>query len=248
MSHIFVANWKMRMHFFDAVNYCTKNYQELVSLADQYPLILCPSFVALAPLSELLKNSPIKLGAQDCSPFIEGSHTGEVSAQSLHEVGCSYCIVGHSERRAQFNETNESVAEKTLRLLKNQITPIICIGESKLDAINERTYSVLEAQLAPIFIALQSHHKEKKNILFAYEPVWAIGTGVIPQQQYLIDICKWLHKTISQHLTHDSFQLLYGGSVDENNVSVLKKISSIDGFLIGGASTDFLQLQKIIKG
>jgi triosephosphate isomerase len=247
MSHIFVANWKMRMHFFDALNYCTKNYQELVSLADKHPFILCPSFVALAPLSELLKNSPIKLGAQDCSPFTEGSHTGEVSAQSLREIGCSYCIVGHSERRAQFNETNESIAEKILRLIENQITPIICIGESELDAINERTYSVLEEQLAPIFITLQSHRKEKRNILFAYEPVWAIGTGIIPEQQYVIDVFNWLHKTISQHLTHDSFQLLYGGSVDKITISDLKKISSIDGFLIGGASTNFLQLQRIIK-
>ncbi len=245
-KYIFVANWKMRIHFTHAINYCSENKQELEHVSNNHTLIICPSFVALPQIAQILHNTTVKIGAQDCSPFIEGSHTGQVSAISLNEIGCSYCIVGHSERRAQCNETNESVAEKVIRLLENDIIPIVCVGETGLDALNSRTYNVLKEQLEPIFITLQAHHKKNTPLLFTYEPTWAIGTGVIPQQSYLSDIFLWLKKAFARNFAEYKVLLLYGGSIDEKNIQQIAQISAIDGFLIGGASTEFSQLKKII--
>jgi len=246
MQYLFVANWKMRMHFNDALQFCTANKEELIHLGNSNPLIICPSFISISSVHELLKDGHIKIAAQDCSPFKEGSHTGEVSAISLSQAGCTYCIVGHTERRAQFNETNESVAEKMLRVLENNMTPIICLGESELDAANSRTYTVLQEQLEPIFAVLRFYQK-KSTIIFAYEPAWAIGTGIVPEHSYLQNMFHWLQETISQALPDYSCKLLYGGSVDEHSIIKLTRITAINGFLIGSASTNFTQLRKIIK-
>jgi triosephosphate isomerase (TIM) len=247
MSYLFIANWKMRMHFTETLNYCHENKQQLINLCNKNSLVLCPSFIALAPVAQLFHSTPVKIGAQNCSAFQKGSYTGQISAQSLQEVGCSYCIVGHSEQRTVCNETNEAVAEKVVRLLEQNITPIICIGENKLDALNTRTQIVLQEQLNPILTSILAHHIQKQHLIFAYEPIWAIGTGVLPDQEYLINIFDWLHTTISAALPNHSFQLLYGGSVDEHNIAQLARVKHINGFLIGSASTQFLHLKKILN-
>src|SRR5579872_4681124 len=246
MSYLFIANWKMRMHFNDAITYFKKNETELLALSTKHSLVVCPSFVALSPLIELAQNTHIHIGAQDCSPFKDGSHTGEVSAISLHEIGCDYCIVGHTERRIQFNETDESVAEKVIRLLENNIRPILCIGETETDTILTNTYAILERQLRSIFVALHAHKKQNEHFIIAYEPAWAIGTGVVPTHEYLTSIFAWLQSVVTKNLAYNSFQLIYGGSVDEKNCAQLKRIPFLQGFLIGGASANFAQFKAIV--
>lgn len=250
MSYLYVANWKMNMHAHEALRFCTENYNELLNVSKNTDniIILCPSFVALFPIAQLLQKTPILIGAQNCSSHKSGAYTGEVSAQSLAEIGCNYCIIGHSERRTLFNETNDSVAQKLTQLLNSNIQPIICIGETKDEYLNEKTHDIVTAQLLPIFEILTKHKKkENKHIVIAYEPVWSIGTGIIPDIKYLKTVFGWLRTIIEENIPHHSTLLLYGGSVDSQNITQLKQIKDIQGFLVGGASTNFEKFKALMQ-
>ena len=270
MNYLFVANWKMNMHFSKAINFVKDNIAALRSIGEgnENKLILCPSLIALSSMITPLSKINVSIGAQNCSQHKQGAFTGEVSAQSLAELGCQYCIIGHSERRTYFGETNEMVAEKVARLYEHNIQPIICIGETKKEFENKQVYEVLTSQLAPILKVLktiynlrqasvfadeqgereklQIQDKEYEQLIIAYEPVWSIGTGIIPEYTYLEQVFIWLGEHIKKHLTDTKLQLLYGGSVNEDNIADLKQILYINGFLIGGASTDFQKLKKIV--
>lgn len=254
MNYLFVGNWKMNMHANKAINFVKDNFDQLHALAEnqETELILCPSSVALASIINTLKPTNIDIGAQNCSQHKEGAYTGEISAQSLAEIGCSYCIVGHSERRQHFGETNEIVAEKVKQLYEHNIQPIICIGETKQEYEKKQVCDVLTKQLAPVLETLSSVRPEpvertQRNIIIAYEPIWSIGTGIIPEHTYLEQVFIWLGDHIKKQLPHAQVQLLYGGSVNERNISDLKQILYINGFLIGGASTNFQKLKKIVQ-
>ena len=252
VNYLFVANWKMNIHFSKAINFVQDNIGALRSIdeGNENKLILCPSFVAISSIIALLSKTNVGIGAQNCSQHKHGAFTGEVSAQSLSELGCQYCIVGHSERRTYFGETNEMVAEKVARLYEHNIQPIICIGETKKKFENKQVYEVLTSQLTPILKVLKTirHEQIKKyeQLIIAYEPIWSIGTGIIPESTYLEQVFIWLGEHIKKHLPDAKLQLLYGGSVNENNIVDLKQIIYINGFLIGGASTDFQKLKKIV--
>ncbi len=261
------------MHASKAINFAKDNFEQFHALAEnqEAKLILCPSFESLASIINILKSTRISIGAQNCSQHKEGAYTGEVSAQSLAEIGCQYCIVGHSERRQYFGETNEMVAEKVAQLHEYNIQPIICIGETKQEHEKKQVYDVLTKQLAPVletvrflqqaspFAKATEDRQDKgkigapklmfgvKNIIIAYEPVWSIGTGIIPDHTYLEQVFIWLGEQIKKYLPNTHIQLLYGGSVNEQNISNLKQILYINGFLIGGASTDFQKLKKIVQ-
>src|SRR5690606_20223351 len=129
MKYIYIANWKMNLGYHESISYCIQNLDRLQTLSNVTHIVLCHSFVALAPIIEILKNSSISIGTQNCSVYKSGSYTGEVSAQSLAEIGVTYCIVGHSERRMYFGETTDTIIKKINLLLDNNIQPIICIGE-----------------------------------------------------------------------------------------------------------------------
>jgi triosephosphate isomerase len=250
MKYVYVANWKMYLSVDQEVNFCKKNYDALCKLQTQNncTIIICPSFVALAPLIELLQKTTISIGAQNCSDHQLGAYTGEVSAQSLAEIGATYCIVGHSEQRHYQHETDDMIAAKTVLLLQHKIMPIICIGETKKESnLAHQTQTVLMQQLEPLFAALRKSTHQNGSITIAYEPVWAIGTGIIPQHDYLEAVFEWLQKTMTTHLPTTKVTLLYGGSVDLITIMQLKKIPTIAGFLIGKASTDFEQFTKIIQ-
>ncbi len=246
MNYLFVGNWKMNMHFKKAINFVKYNIDELTSLGSNKnkSIILCPSFVALPGLIDLLQKTNISIGAQNCSQHNKGAYTGEVSAQSLAELGCQYCIVGHSEQRKYFTETNEMVAQKVAQLCEHNIQPIICIGETKEEFESKQVYEILAKQLTPVLKALKTF--KTLSIIIAYEPVWSIGTGIIPEYYYLEQVFSWLTKHIKKQLPDAKLQLLYGGSVNEHNITDLKQILHINGFLIGGASTDFQKLKKIV--
>ncbi len=205
--------------------------------------MLCPSYPALFSLNELLADSPIQLGAQNCSPHEEGAYTGQVSARSLKEAGCSYCIVGHSEVRRYLHASDMDVAHAAYNLCSQNIEPIICIGETQEAREAQRTMHIIEAQLEPVLGILKN---TTKPIIIAYEPVWAIGTGTVPELSYLQDIFNKIHALISK--THKgAWRLIYGGSVSESTIAALSRISHLSGFLIGGASLDFQNFEKIVS-
>lgn len=245
MKYIFVANWKMNVLTHQVVDFYNNNKNVLETLAFQNTIILCPSFISIPPLANAIKNSSIHIGAQDCSAHLNGAYTGEVSAQSLAQAGVTYCIVGHSERRTYWNETDEMIAKKTEQLLSAQIIPIICIGETLQEHEQQKTKSILTKQLELIVKLAQKF--SVKELIIAYEPIWAIGTGVTPSIDYLENIFNWLYTHITTQISRNTeLQLLYGGSVTAASAIIFKTIKHINGFLIGGASTTVESFKSII--
>jgi triosephosphate isomerase len=241
----YIANWKMAMNRQSVQTFMAEFHTDttLYNRPDT-TMILCPSFTHIAIVASLLNGTNAKLGGQTCSTCARGSYTGQISAAMLAETGCSYCIIGHSERRILLKETSEDVSAQYRQLVTNDLTPIICIGETAEERATKKTLNVLEQQLAPIVRA--SKDTPAECLLIAYEPVWAIGSGHTPTLQDLAAIFAWLKNFIATHLTTSDIFLLYGGSVDEINASEIKKINSVNGFLIGNASLDFQKFKNIV--
>jgi len=236
---------------FDAtLAFATANYEKLIELASykNTTLVLCPSSTTLYPLAEMFKETLVKLGAQDCSDHTKGAYTGQVSADSLKSLHCSFGIVGHSERRQWCGETNQRVADKCAQLISSNITPIVCVGESLQDYEAGKTLSTLEEQLAPIFTLIKekAHTLDTTPVVIAYEPIWAIGTGVTASSDHIDTVFTWLTTATNKIAPSVHWQFLYGGSVSGTTIQNFKKIDRISGFLIGGASLDFQELEKIV--
>lgn len=246
----YVANWKMNLHFHETVSFCAENYEQLMLLAEKEKtyLILCPTFLMIEHMQSMFRNTPISIGAQNCSEYNQGPYTGDVSAKSLMEVGCRYCIVGHSERRIHFGETNEIVAHKVSRLLENSVRPIMCIGETLQERQEGKTYDILAQQLESLCRVLIDCKVAdgSKSIFFAYEPVWTIGTGVTPTYDELKQALLWIKEIVGRYNLAFRIYYLYGGSVSVDTISSLKKIEELNGVLIGSSSTDFQILRKIV--
>lgn len=236
--------------FDETTSFITTHYDHLLQLArrSNTNIILCPSHPALYPLSVIFKESPLSVGAQDCSEHHQGAFTGQVSANYLKTTGCSYCIIGHSERRNLLHESNQAIASKCLQLLQADITPILCIGETKEQADRGQTLSVLQEQLDPILARLHTDAPPRDNnlIIVAYEPVWAIGSGNIPSLEHLSTVYAWIAKTTATFSAF-TWKHIYGGSVTSSSIQIFKQITSIHGFLIGHASLDFQEFEKIVK-
>ena len=231
-----VANWKMN---FNSSN--TKSFLENWGKKDlnnkDVKTIFCPSFTELNTIAELLQNSVSELGAQNVYYESNGAYTGEISCRMLKDLGCNWVIIGHSERRAIFGETDEMVCHKLDKLTSENMYPIVCIGETKDERENGKTEEVLSRQLLVAF-----ENQKGKNIehtVIAYEPVWAIGTGITAT----IDMISEAHQCIRSIFNTNGFNgneisILYGGSVTNENAAELSNIKDVDGFLVGGASLD----------
>lgn len=233
-------------------DFVTKNYHALkVLTSDSFAdIVLCPSAIALHPVSLLLAKSGVHLGAQDCSDQTSGAFTGQISALSLASLGCRYGIIGHSERRRYNSETDQNIAAKCMQLITAQIIPIICVGETAEQKEKSATFHVLEEQLSLIIkqlVSVNAADITTQEIFIAYEPVWAIGTGLVPTTQYLESVFNWLSSTLEKTGIKAEWRLIYGGSVSSKNIDQIKAIRAIDGFLIGGASLDFQEFEKIVK-
>lgn len=242
---LFIANWKMQKTLAQSIDFCNKNMAGLKKLSGDTDteLVICPSFPALYTLNEMLADTMVHVGAQNCSPYESGAYTGQVSAQSLKEVGCNYSIVGHSEQREYNGVTDQDVAGAAKNLCENEIEPIICIGETKEEFQKNEALPVLEKQLDPVLAALKN---TKQPITIAYEPVWAIGTGTIPEAIYLKKIFDHLSTLLAA--THSGpWRIIYGGSVSEQTIESFKGIPGLAGFLVGGASLDFQKFEKIVS-
>ena len=231
-----VANWKMNFNSSD-----TKSFLENWGKKDlnnkEVKTIFCPSFTELNTTAELLQNSDSELGAQNVYYLSNGAYTGEISCRMLKDLGCNWVIIGHSERRAIFGETDEMVCHKLNKLTSENMYPIVCTGETKDERENGKTEEVLSRQLLVAF-----ENQKGKNIehtVIAYEPVWAIGTGITAT----IDMISEAHQCIRNIFNTNGFNgneisILYGGSVTNENAAELSNITDVDGFLVGGASLD----------
>lgn len=242
----FVANWKMQLSFHDALDIFKNNIERLDTLSrlPRTELVICPTFTELYSAALLTSDTRIHIGAQNVSSFAQGAYTGQVCATSLAEIGCTYCIVGHSESREFLHETNDDIAKKCTQLFYQGITPIICIGESQETHQQKKTLAYLEQQLEPIFQAIDQTDAKQEYVI-AYEPVWAIGSGNIPAIEELETIFVHLY-TICKTYPH-TFKLLYGGSVHPENAHKLLTIKHINGLLIGGASLHVDSLEALIR-
>ena len=223
--------------------------RELVKGVQGVEIVVAPPFTALYPVAQRLKGSNIMLSAQDCFWEDEGAYTGEISPPMLADVGCAYCIVGHSERRHIFGEGNDAVAKKARALLAHGISPIVCVGETLEERERGDAVEVVGSQLQGSLEGLSP--EDMTRVVVAYEPVWAIGTGktATPHQAQEMHafIREWLRKRFGEDIA-SSIYILYGGSVKPENIRGLMAMEDIDGALVGGASLKASSFAQIIEG
>jgi triosephosphate isomerase len=235
-AQIVAGNWKMNMEFNAGRDLAISIIRQLGPTETQ--VILCPPFIHLNYISMLTKGiANLKVGSQNCHAAPQGAYTGEVSVAMIKSVGAEYIILGHSERRQYFNETDEMLAEKVDAVLEGGLKPIFCCGE-KLDSREAgKQEEVVNKQLSGGLFHLSA--EQFKNVVIAYEPVWAIGTGKTASPQQAQDMHAYIRKLISDKYgdsTADMTTILYGGSVKPNNAEEIFKKPDVDGGLIGGAS------------
>lgn len=212
-----------------------KYQEELKKINSEMQLILCPNLLNIGEFH--LEN--FKLGAQNVSETTDGAYTGEVSANQLKSYEVEYCIVGHSERRMYQKETLETISKKINKLFENEITPILCIGETLEEKESGKVEEILLTELTTAIVNLTEAEKDK--LIVAYEPIWSIGTGIIPSNEDIKKTLKFI-KTILPNS-----KILYGGSANENNIDTLKEIELIDGYLLGGLSLKPNDLEKFVN-
>jgi len=247
-NFLIAGNWKMNTTFKEAIDLVENVIKHTDPLPKNIEVLFCPPFVWLQQLSQLLKNNKnFFLGAQNCYYKDNGAFTGEISVIMLKELGISYVIVGHSERRIIFGENDELINLKLKSLLKYNIIPILCIGETLEQRINNQTNSVLEFQINNAFKDLSI--EEISKIVIAYEPVWAIGTGISATDEQAEDAHKFIRNFLITNYDKllENNKILYGGSLNDKNASNLLKMPNIDGGLIGRASLRVNSFLEIIN-
>ncbi|MBD1174913.1 triose-phosphate isomerase [Pelagibacterales bacterium SAG-MED01] len=234
----FIANWKMfgglnSLNSLHRVNKFFKTFKKNKSIK----IIYCPPSTLIRPMSKKLKKSQIEVGAQNCHEKDNyGAFTGSINSSMLKNVGAKYVIIGHSENR-QFGETDKLINLKIKSALKSGLKIIFCIGETLKQKRKKITKQILNKQIKLGLNKIKNYNK----ILIAYEPVWSIGTGLIPKSNQLLDTINYIKQK------NKNFKVLYGGSVNPKNIHELKSINNIDGFLIGGASQNPKKFIDIIK-
>ncbi|MDP3702957.1 MAG: triose-phosphate isomerase [Candidatus Omnitrophota bacterium] len=242
---VIAGNWKMHLTVPEAESLVA----QLKGLADVdgVEVVVCPPFTALSSVGRLLKGSRIGLGAQDLFWEVQGAFTGEVSASMLVDVGCRYVIIGHSERRQHFGETDATVHKKLVAAIAAGLLPIVCIGETLTAREANQTFAVLERQLTAAFA---DGGRDAAKTIIAYEPVWAIGTGRTATPEQAQEAHAFIRQWLSKHCgsqAASSIRLQYGGSVNAANAAVLLQQPDVDGALVGGASLKADGFSTIVK-
>ena len=241
-----IANWKMNKNIKESVDFLNKISKKDLSVSNSQ-MIICPSFLSLKLYWSDIKDY-ISFGSQNVSSFEKGSFTGEISISMLEEenIFCDWVIIGHSERRMIFKETNEDISNKMKLVYNSSLNPILCIGESLEEKNNDLTSQVLEKQIHLAFSKID--FSIAKDILIAYEPVWAIGTGIAANIDVIEKNMKLIKKMINNINTNNcNIYLLYGGSVNEDNAAEIFSLNDVNGFLIGGASLEVESFYSIYK-
>lgn len=246
--NIVAGNWKMNLSFELADDLVNDIAEKLDSVELNADVVICPPFPYLELTSDLAQESNFFAGAQNVASFDNGAYTGEVSSKMLASMNVDYCIVGHSERRKYFNETNQEIATKITKLLKDDIKPIFCLGEVLEERESGKHFEVVQKQLEESLFNLTS--QEILNVVIAYEPVWAIGTGKtatsLQAQEMHAFIRSLLDKKYGNEVAEE-ISILYGGSCNAKNAKELFANKDVDGGLIGGASLKAEDFIAIIK-
>lgn len=243
-----IANWKMNKNYQEVVYYINTLQKYLKNRIFNSNIVICVPYIYLQKCVEMCKNTPICIGSQDVSYMKNGSYTGEISTNMLNDVGVEYAIVGHSERRTLFNETDTTINKKVLSALSNNLKVILCVGES----IDENSVNATKEKISyQLKMALKGVNKgDLDNIIIAYEPIWSIGTGNIPDNAIINRVTNYIKTIVGSmyDISEKNVQVLYGGSVSTENFGDILRNTNINGGLIGKTSLDiekFLQLIEI---
>ncbi len=230
------GNWKMYKTCPEAEQTAGELIQKLKGASD-LDIMIAPPATALTVVSRIIRDTPVDLGAQNLFWENEGAYTGEVSAPMLASAGCRYVIIGHSERRQYFGETDENVNKKIKAALAAGLVPVICVGETESEREAQKTFSILDKQMKNGLEDLTA--EEFGGSVIAYEPVWAIGTGKTATSDQAQEVHAWLREFLEKRFgkeTAGATRILYGGSVKPGNIAELMALPDIDGALVGGAS------------
>ncbi len=244
---LIAGNWKMHKTINEAIDLATGIKRQLLDF-DKVDIVLCPPFTSLNSVYEVILDTSIKLGAQDMFWENEGAYTGEVSGPMLKDCGCEFVIIGHSERRKYFGETDETVNKKVKAALECGLNPIVCVGETLDEREAGKMESVVETQLKGAFEDISE--KDMEKVIIAYEPVWAIGTGKTATPQEAEDMHRFIRTWLKEKFSQDvasGIIILYGGSVKPANIADLMAGENIDGALVGGASLKVDSFVEIVK-
>ena len=240
MRKIIAGNWKM--------NGKLENLLEIKKISNEFArskieIVICPPFTLLSAATKIAKN--IYLGAQNLHSESEGAFTGEISADMLVDLGVTHSIIGHSERRTEHSETNEIVARKVKISLEKKLQTIICIGETELQRKENKTLEILEQQLLDSLAG----NANFKKLIVAYEPIWAIGTGLTPEVHEILKVHNFIRRKLVELYGSNAsnIPLLYGGSVNGSNAPEIFNINNVNGALVGGASLSFEKFAPIIR-
>jgi triosephosphate isomerase len=244
---IIAGNWKMNKLFSDVEDFLFELSDNLEGIVlDSVEVIICPPSLYLELSSDIANDSNFHISAQNVNDNISGAYTGEISAAMLHSMDLKYCIIGHSERRKYYSESDEMINAKLKKLHENEMIPILCIGET----LEQREQGITKDIILEQLNSGLKDIKIENNVVIAYEPIWAIGTGktATPQQAQEIHslIRKWLEEHYSKNISEET-SILYGGSMNPENVKDLLYQQDIDGGLIGGASLDVSIFSKMIE-
>ena len=248
MRKPFIAgNWKMHKTIGEAVDFA----QRLVAVCGYSTgrrVVIAPPFTALSPVAEVLKGSAIHLSAQNLHDKPSGAYTGEISAGMLVDAGCEHVIIGHSERRAHFGETNDFVNRKLTCAISSGLKPIFCIGETMEERDKNKTFAVVEQQIKEGLNNLITD--DIRHVVIAYEPIWAIGTGRTATPEQAQEVHAYIRELIGRtygEAVSGYMAILYGGSVNPGNIGGLMAQPDVDGVLVGGASLDFESFIRIVQ-
>jgi triosephosphate isomerase (TIM) len=244
---LIAGNWKMYKTGPEAVS-AAKSLASLCSDVKEVEAMIAPTFLSLPLVAESLKGSNVSAGSQNLYFEKEGAFTGEVSGPMIKAAGVEYAIIGHSERRQYFGETDDSVCKKIKAALEADLKPILCIGETEKEREEEKTFFILDKQVSDGLKGFRSD--ELENLVLAYEPVWAIGTGKTANSGQVDEVHQYLRSSLEKMFSKDfadRIRILYGGSVKPENVKELMALQDVDGALVGGASLEPEKFIKIIK-
>ena len=239
----FVANWKMHGNTADINK--SKSVIKLANIKKYkiLKIIYCPPFTLLKTFFDKIRNSNVFIGAQNCHSISEhGAYTGSINAKLIKSTGAKYIILGHSENRKS-GETDKIINKKIHSALKENLKVIFCIGEKLSEKRKKNTYNILKKQL----INGLKDIKKIENIIIAYEPVWSIGTGLVPKSEDLNHVISFIKIFLRNKMKFKNPKVLYGGSVSPQNISLLRKVLNLDGFLVGGSSQNSKKFIDIIK-
>jgi triosephosphate isomerase len=248
MKNILIAgNWKMNTTADTAVKLCNDILNKLDVLQNELKVLVCPPFINIPIVSDIVKDTQLLLGAQNCYFEEKGAFTGEVSIPMLLHFGCQYVIIGHSERRTHFYETDALINKKVNAVLKAGLKPILCIGETLQERQDNKTYSVIDKQLKVDLT--ETNPFECENIVIAYEPVWAIGTGITATTEQISEAHAFIRNKLIEIFGSraDNMLIQYGGSVTADNSKEILGLKDVNGALIGGASLKSDSFLSIIE-